>query len=80
MVREVRAEQGAHVSALAFLDTITCTKPFTVADARELHAMIHAALTPWPDTVVDVYTTSGDIVYVRIDTFRGTIERRINVV
>lgn len=65
---------------LAWLDTTRCTKPFTVDDARELHTMIHQALTPWPDTVVDVFTTRGDKVFVRVETVKGVVERTIDVV
>lgn len=62
---------------LEWLDGVACTAPFTCADARELHAMIHAAV---PDGRVDVFTRDGDKVYVRIETPRGIIEREIDVV
>jgi hypothetical protein len=65
---------------LTWLETVQCTKPFTLADAAELHALIHNALTPWPDTVVDVYTTTGDVVHVRVETYRGVLLREIPIV
>ncbi len=47
-----------------WLDTVTVTKPFTIADAAELHGMIKAML---PNAYVDVYWTRGDKVHVRVD-------------
>lgn len=47
-----------------WLDGITPTKPFTLGDAAELHAMIKTAM---PDAHVDVYTTRGDKVHICID-------------
>ncbi len=49
-----------------WLDGITPTKPFTVADATELHAMIRAALAEW-NVKIDVYTQRGQQVFIRVD-------------
>lgn len=65
---------------IGWLESIRCTSPFTIVDAKELHRIIHEVLTPWPDTVVDVYTTSGDVVHVRVETYRGVIKRDFDVV
>lgn len=60
------------------LKGITCTKPFTPLDARALHMLIHTSL---PESgAVDVYTTRGDVVYVRVETSSGAIERELPVV
>ena len=50
-----------------WLAGITCTRPFTCADARELFDLIHGALGK---AVVDVYTTSGREVHVRVEVDR----------
>lgn len=43
------------------LDGLTCTRPFTLEDARALYTLIkHVA----PNAYVDVYTTRGDAVHV----------------
>lgn len=68
------------VDFVGWLEGVTCTKPFTCADAAELHALVHQMLTPWPDTVVDVHTTRGDVVHVRVETVRGVIERDLPIV
>jgi len=66
-------------SFLAWLNGITPTKPFTLGDAAELHAMIRTALGA--NVFVDVYTTKGDKVHVRVDAPNlGLIERSIDVV
>lgn len=48
-----------------WIESVTCTKPFTVADAIELKAMIKALLGE--KVLVDVYTGRGDQVFVRVD-------------
>lgn len=62
---------------IEWLGSVTCTKPFTLADAAELKAMIKAAVV---DGKVDVYTTKGDKVHVRIETPRGVLTRDLDVV
>jgi hypothetical protein len=62
---------------ITWLESVTCTKPFTCTDARELFDLIHKSL---PDTVVDVYSHKGDVVCVRIETARGVIECELPVV
>lgn len=60
------------------LKGVTCTKPFTPLDARALHMLIHTSLPG--SGAVDVYTTRGDLVYVRVETENGTIARELPVV
>lgn len=62
---------------ITWLESVTCTRPFTCADAAELKAMIKATVL---DGVVDVYTTKGDKVHVRIETPRGVLARDIDVI
>ena len=57
-----------------WLDGVTPTKPFTLGDAAELHALVKAA---FPNAYVDVYTTSGDKVHICID---GVLVRDLDVV
>ncbi len=49
----------------AWLAGLACTSPFTVADATELKTMIKAMCGD--KALVDVYTTRGDTVHVRVD-------------
>lgn len=78
MVRRVRARKTRDVvtrpELLKWLDTITCTRPFSIADAAELKAMINGAL---PGVKVDVYSPRGDVVHVQLD---GVTVRNISVV
>lgn len=77
-------------SLAAWLDTVQCTAPFTVEDAKALQKMIKQAA---PDALVEVYwtggesiptkplamgvlTKTGDTIVVRI----GDLERNIFVV
>ncbi len=60
-------------SLAAWLDTVTCTKPFTVPDAKELKALVDQFAGP--EALVDVYTTRGDKVHVRVQ-FRDTVIAR----
>lgn len=64
---------------VAWLEGITCTSPFTVLDARAFHMMIHTTLAQ-PGAKVDVYTTKGDVVHVRVETERGVILRDLPIV
>lgn len=60
----------------AFLDGLTCTRPFTIADATALHGLIHTVLAgAVVACIVDVYTTNGDAVHVRVETPRGVVTR-----
>lgn len=52
---------------IAWLDSVKITAPFTLDDARALFAMIKSAV---PNARVDVYTTKGDVVHVRVDDVR----------
>lgn len=61
----------------AWLDTVCATKPFTVADAKELHKLIKISA---PEALVDVYTTKGDVVHVRVETERGVLTRDLRLV
>jgi hypothetical protein len=62
-----------------WLDGVTATKPFTPADAKELSMLIHA-MKPG-GLIVDVYTTRGDVVHVRVEEVgNATIERELPVV
>ena len=63
-----------------WLASVSCTKPFTIADARELHALIHAHPALDKAAKVDVYTTRGDVVHVRVETSRGILERNLPIV
>lgn len=81
MVRKLRAEAGTVVNAnalIAWLDTVTCTDPFTIADARELKAMVDQFAGP--EALVDVYTTKGDKVHVRVQFHDTVIVRDLDVV
>lgn len=60
----------------AFLDGLTCTRPFTIADATALHGLIHTVLA---GAVVDVYTTKGDAVHVRVETPRSVVTRDLQI-
>lgn len=55
----------------AWLAGLVCTRPFTVADAVELKAMIKAMCGE--KALVDVYTHCGDQVFVRVDERRWTL-------
>ncbi len=60
-----------------WLNGVTCTRPFTCADARELYTMIKNAL---PNAFVEVYTTRGDKVHVRIGDPSSKFVRALDVV
>lgn len=62
---------------IAWLDTVTCTKPVTVADTMEIKAMIKSAA---PDAIVDVYFTRGDKVFVRVQYRGALIGRELDVI
>lgn len=49
---------------LSWLDSVQCTKPLTLADARELKAALNSAV---PGALVDVYWTRGDRMHVRVE-------------
>lgn len=78
MVRLLRAEaDGVAVTRGDFytwLGGLTCTKPFTLDDAKALHVMIKGAM---PNAYVDVYWTRGDCVHILID---GALVRDLPVV
>lgn len=91
VVAPAQTPVALETSALAaWLDTVQCTAPFTIADAKALQQMIKQAV---PDALVEVYwtggesiptkplamgvlTKSGDTIIVRI----GDLERNIFVV
>lgn len=51
---------------IAWLDSLTLTRPFTVADAVELHRYVKSL--PWSTPIkVDVHCPKGDVVFVSID-------------
>lgn len=50
-----------------WLHTVKLTAPFTNGDASELLKMIHAALGPAPEFLVDVVHRDGK-VFVRMET------------
>lgn len=63
---------------IAWLESVTLTKPFTLSDALELRTMIKHALA---DAVsVEVVGIHAVRVHVRIETPRGVLERDIDVV
>jgi hypothetical protein len=64
-------------AALTWLNTVRCTAPFTLDDARELYKLIKYVAAP---AFVDVFTRVGDKVFIRIETARGVLERTIDVV
>lgn len=66
----------------AWLDSIQCTAPFTDKDAAALYGMIHDAFAGSARrAIVDVYTTSGDKVFIRVVTPNDVVlERTIDVV
>lgn len=65
------------MSFFEWLNSVECTAPFTVHDCRALYAMIRPQVDK--DAKVDVYTTRGDEVIVRVETARGTLTRTIPV-
>lgn len=58
----------------AWLAGLACTRPFTVADATELKSMIKSMCGA--KALVDVYTTNGDKVHVRVDDRRWELDVR----
>lgn len=61
-----------------WLHSVVTTSPFTIADALELKAMIKAFVGD--ASLVDVYTTDGAQVFVRVQLGSLVIERVIDVV
>lgn len=65
---------------VAWLETVVPTKPFTLADAKELYALIRNAAAT--DSKVEVHATDHTFtrVHVLIASEHGVIERVIDVV
>lgn len=58
----------------AWLNSVVVTHPFTLADARDLYTLVKSVV---PNAFVDVYTTKGDVVHVRVD---GELMRDLPIV
>ena len=65
---------------IVWLETVQCTKPFTCADAKELHTIIHNSIPASVPAKVDVYTTKGDVVHVRVELDQRVVERELPIV
>lgn len=50
---------------IPWLDTVQCTKPFTLDDALDLYNLIRQD-PAGRDHSIDVYWTKGDVVHVRL--------------
>lgn len=59
-----------------WLETVQCTSPFTLADARELRFMIKDATLD----ATSVEVVIGDAVHVRVAIGTRVIERDLHVV
>lgn len=66
-------QDDALATAIAWLSSLTFTRPFTLDDARALHTHIHSLRWIAP-VQVDVHCPTGDLVHVRID-FDGETTR-----
>lgn len=65
------------MSFFDWLSSVDCTAPFTVDDCKALYDLIKPQVDK--DAKVDVYTTRGDEVVVRIETPKGIVQRAIPV-
>lgn len=62
----------------AWLDTMTCTRPFTIADCTELHAMVKRDMPP--GFIVDVFFDDTHVhvwAWKSRDTFVATLKREL---
>ena len=75
-VRTARPALESVVSLIELLEGLTFTAPYSIDDAKAVHAMIHQLA---PTAVVDVYQRGADVV-VEVRTERGTIARVCAVV
>ena len=55
----------------AWMCGLVCTAPFTIADTVECYRMIKNMM---PGTLVEVYTTDGTRVFIRVDDRRWVLD------